>query len=82
MNKGSEHNIDSVKTNIKMLNPLRRARKADPRYDRTNNPNIPGQNNGLNAWMDVTLNGEEIDDELRLDAAYAKETLITVDFMT
>ena len=72
MNKASEHNIDSVKTNIKILNPLHRARKADPRYDGTNNPNIPGQNNELNAWMDVTLNGEEIDDELRLDAAYAK----------
>ena len=41
-------------------------------HDGNNNPNIPGQDNGLNAWMDVKLNGDQIDNELRFNAGYAK----------
>ena len=40
--------------------------------DGSNNPNIPGQDNGLNAWMDANLNQHEVVESLQIDANYAK----------
>ena len=34
---------------------------------------MPGQDNGLNVWIDATLNGEELDPDIRLDVNYAKK---------
>ena len=56
-----------------LLNPLRRARRIDPKHDGRNNPNVPSQDNGLNAWMDATLNGEELDPDIRFNVNYAKK---------
>ena len=40
--------------------------------DGSNNPNIPGLDNGLNAWLDVNINTKSTDHDLRIDANYAK----------
>ena len=62
-----------IKDNIKKLNPLRRARQTHAHHSGANNPNIPGQDNGLNAWMDVALNPKAVDSTLRYEASYAKK---------
>ena len=64
--------ISTIKSNVKKLNPHRRAWKTHTLHTGENNPNIPGQDNGLNAWMDVNLNNESTDHNLRIDASYAK----------
>ena len=69
----TEQHIQTIKSNVKQLNPLCRARAMHTSCQGHNNPNVPGQDNGMNAWMDVTLNPNSIDKELKLDAYYAKK---------
>ena len=45
-----------------------------------NNPNIPGQNNGYNAWMDMQLNNEEIEHDEAILTGYAKHNADTSAF--
>ena len=33
---------------------------------------MKGQDNGLNAWMDSQLNHDEVDNQMKKDAKYAK----------
>ena len=63
--------INRTKSRVKILNPLRRARKTFTGTDGSNNPNIQGQDNGANAWMDAQLN-EDLDDKIKLQTKYAK----------
>ena len=72
-NSTSAKYIDTVKNNVKLLNPLRRARGVHTSHTGENNPNVPGQDNGLNAWMDATLNSEHTDEQLRYETRYAKK---------
>ena len=67
-----EAKLQKVKNNAKLLNPLCRARKLCTNIDGSNNPNIPGMDNGLNAWIDAELNLESMDRDLRYDSRYAK----------
>ena len=62
----------AIKNKARMLNPLRWAHKVFTNTDGVNNPNIEGQNNGLNAWMDANLHHDEMDRELINKARYAK----------
>ena len=71
-NSAVEQQVYEYKNKVKTLNPLRRARKTHAYADRSNNPNIPGEDNGHNAWMDVTLN-EDVDTDIQIDARYAKK---------
>ena len=64
--------VANTKNRVRMLNPLRRARSTYVGTDGTNNPNLQGRDNGANAWLDVQLNDEEVDDDVRLQAKYAK----------
>ena len=57
---------------VKALNPLRRAHLTLAGMDGSNNPNIPGANNGMNAWVDVAMHGKDMDREIIYDARYAK----------
>ena len=57
---------------VKALNPLRHARLKLAGTDGSNNPNIPGANNGMNAWVDVAMHGKELDREVIYDVRYAK----------
>ena len=76
MNAFTEHEqkVWAVKQNVRKLNPLHRVRYTDPWHDGSNNPNVPRQDNGLNAWMDTNLNGEELDELIKFDTNYAKKT--------
>ena len=65
--------IRTAKHKARTLNPLRRSRSVFTGTDGSNNPNVPGQDNGHNAWLDAQLNGEEIDNELLLQTTYAKK---------
>ena len=69
-----EYKVQKQKNKMREMNPLRRARLtfADPQGE--NNPNIAGQDNGANAWMDAQLN-HDIDDEMKYDIRYAKRNL-------
>ena len=67
-----QQTISKEKTKAKNLNPLRRARHTYTGIDGSNNPNMQGQDNGANAWMDAQLNSQELDDEIRLQTTYAK----------
>ena len=71
-NKTLDKTINKAKQKARELNPLRRARSNYTPHDGSNNPNIEGLDNGLNAWLDCELNEEEVDPELRCDARYAK----------
>ena len=64
--------VSRTKKKVKMLNPLRRARKNYTGADGSNNPNVPGQDNGTNAWLDAQLNGEHLDEDIRVSTRYAK----------
>ena len=64
--------ISNAKNKAKNLNPLCRARENFAGPDGHNNPNIQGEDNGHNAWMDVQLNPDEVDEDLKYDARYAK----------
>ena len=67
------NSITQKKSQIKNLNPLRRAKTDPPRPDSTNNPNIPGMDNGLNAWLDVQINRtDSLDLDMENQAKYAK----------
>ena len=63
--------IHEEKQKFRQLNPLRCARKMWTGMDGSNNPNVPGQDNGHNAWMDVQLN--EVDKDLQYEVTYAKK---------
>ena len=68
-----EQRVNKIKQKVKELNPLRRAQRRPPMEDGTDNPNIDGLDNGLNAWLDAQLNTS--DDEYRHDkdlVRYAK----------
>ena len=67
-----QQHVNTVKDKVRSLNPLRKARNTYTGSDGANNPNIAGQDNGLNAWMDAQLNEDEIDQDLKYDARYAK----------
>ena len=67
------HNIvGGTKRKVKALNPIRRARNMYTGTDRSNNPNVAGQDNGNNAWLDTQLNEEDFDLEMKVYAKYAK----------
>ena len=68
-----EQRIQNAKEKARKLNPLRRARQSFTTQDGANNPNIDGQDNGLNAWLDYNLNTTELDDEIKHDVIYAKK---------
>ena len=70
-----DNQVHSVKQKVRDLNPLRRARRLHVTTEGHNNPNVAGEDNGLNAWLDAELNKDEVDHELRIDAAYAKRNL-------
>ena len=57
---------------MKSLNPIRRARRMEPKDNGKNNPNVDGQNNGFNAWMDAQLS-TSLDHEDRVLARYTKK---------
>ena len=67
-----ERYINEMKHKAKGLNPLRRARMLHTDESGANNPNIAGQDNGHNAWMDMQLNPDNMDQDLRYDSRYAK----------
>ena len=67
-----EREVERVKNKVKTLNPLRRARRLFTDESGHNNPNIEGQDNGLNAWLDTQLNTSDFDQEQLVDAGYAK----------
>ena len=67
-----EGRVAKVKDKVRELNPVRRARSLFTPADGSNNPNIPGEDNGNNAWMDAQLNREELDREAITTARYAK----------
>ena len=67
-----EQKITQMKQNIKTLNLIRRARKLKFTDDGSQNPNVPGQDNGLNAWMDLRMsNSFDMDEEMQIH--YAKK---------
>ena len=70
-----EIKIKKAKKRAKQMNPLRRARMLHTDMHGNNNPNIAGQDNGLNAWLDIHLNSDTIDHDLENDARYAKRNL-------
>ena len=51
-----DHRIMEVKNKVKNLNPLRRAKRVQATDQGQFNPNVPRQDNGLNAWLDANLN--------------------------
>ena len=67
-----EKTVKTMKKKVKMLNPLRRAQRMHTSPSGHNNPNVPGQDNGMNAWMDAQLNREELDHDMHNEARYAK----------
>ena len=71
-NDGMNEYLAQYRSKVKELNPLRRARKLFSGYDGSNNPNIEGQDNGYNAWMDTQVNPQDMDEAIRNDARYAK----------
>ena len=64
--------VNKTKNKVKLLNPVRRARQNFTGEDGSNNPNVAGQDNGANAWLDLQLNGDELDSEARYNTTYAK----------
>ena len=67
-----EKQIHMARKKARKLNPLRNARRKYTGTDGSNNPNIPGQDNGHNAWMDAQLNSNELDKEMLINTKYAK----------
>ena len=64
--------VEKEKARVKMLNPMRCSRLTYVKTDGSNNPNVPGQDNGLNAWLDANLNKQDFDREQLIEAMYAK----------
>ena len=64
--------INKTKNKVKKLNPLRRARRKYVSTDGMNNPNILGQDNGANAWLDAQLHKDEVDRKFQNETRYAK----------
>ena len=64
--------VKKVKTKVRKLNPLRRVRLQFTGTDGSNNSNIQGEDNAMNAWMDAQLNIDNTDPEFQYDARYAK----------
>ena len=69
----SSQSVNAYKQKMCALNPLHNAQKMQAGTDGSNNPNIEGQDNGHNAWMDAQLNAEEIDEDMKYDIRYAKQ---------
>ena len=67
-----EEQVKTQKERARQLNPLRIACKTYTSTNSANNPNLEGRDNGLNAWLDLQLNADEIDVEMKCDARYAK----------
>ena len=65
--------VHNARNRARELNPLRRARASFTNQDGSNNPNIDGQDNGMNAWLDMELNEKELDTQIKLDTRYAKK---------
>ena len=68
--------ITALKANSRANNPIIRARKPAT-YP---NPNLPGKNNSMNAWLDVQLNGNLTTEENQ-QVMYAKKNADTSRFM-
>ena len=68
-----QNRVQEVKDRVRELNPVRRSRAL--RYDDTgnNNPNVPGQNNGLNAWLDMQLSEHELTTDEQVMVNYGKK---------
>ena len=71
-NQTLEQKVEIARAKAKNLNPLRRARQVFVAHDGSNNPNVDGQDNGMNAWLDYELNKEDMDDDFRAQVVYAK----------
>ena len=54
------------------MSPIRRARERQYDPQGANNPNIDGQDNSMNAWLDAQLNTESFDEEEISQVRYAK----------
>ena len=67
-----EQQVQKAKDKAKKLNPLRRARSLFVDTAGNNNPNVDGQDNGMNAWLDFKLNNSDMDAEFKHDVTYAK----------
>ena len=63
--------IDKTRERVKNLNPIRQMRDTNTQQLLSNNdPNAPGQDNGMNAWLDAQLdpNAQDEHEQIR----YAK----------
>ena len=67
-----QQRVQQVKDKVHDLNPIRRVKKLQ--YDETgaNNPNVPGEDSGLNAWLDSQMNNDLTTDE-QVQVQYAKK---------
>ena len=65
--------VQKVKVQVHDLNPIRRARQLNYESTRANNPNVPGQDNGLNAWLNMQLAKNEFTSQEREMVNYAKK---------
>ena len=72
-NDDENQNVRFMKNKVFNLNPVRRARNLRYNEDGSNNPNVPGQDNGLNAWLDAQLNGDTLNQEEMSQTVYAKK---------
>ena len=71
-NNNVENIVQTAKTRAQNLNPIRRARGAPYDPQGRFNPNVSGEDNGLNAWMDTQLNGSSLDADEIQQVQYAK----------
>ena len=67
-----EQKIQVTKDRVRTLNPVRQAKRLVADGTGINNPNVPGQDNGQNAWLDLQLNGL-FDTQDQLQVNYGKK---------
>ena len=65
-----QQKVQKVKERVQQLNPIRRARQLQFSIS-DGNPNVPGEDNGLNAWFDSQLN-DDLTVEETVSVNYAK----------
>ena len=75
-----EGNMHELREKYKSLNPVRRARKLQFNETGDENPNLPKQNNGLNAWISTNIANTSIDSKEEDMAKYAKKNADTSKF--
>ena len=65
--------VEKTRQKVKKLNPIRRARQTFADENGLNNPNVSGEDNGMNAWLDMQLNTTDFDHETTTQVKYAKK---------